>query len=105
MTFEDFYGAFPRKRSKGDARKAWDKIPPMLHDEIMAAVEAQKAHNWRGKESRWIPYPGTWLRAEGWLDAIEDEKPKGIAMHCAQPVIDEAEADRDFRRFMGMEPL
>ena len=72
MTFDDFYGAFPRKRNKGDARKAWAKIPPMLHDEIMAAVEAQKAHNWRGKDKQWIPYPGSWLRAEGWLDAIEE---------------------------------
>ena len=81
VIFAEFYAAYPRKRNKPDAEKAWGKIPPMLHAEIMAAIEAQKANNWKGKAAQWIPYPGTWLRAEGWLDEIEAPpvKPGAVA--------------------------
>ena len=32
VDFSDFWGMYPRRVAKKDARKAWDKITPKLHN-------------------------------------------------------------------------
>ena len=104
-TFDEFYAAYPRHVGRAAALKAWLKIPPLMSDTIFDAMEAQKANNWKNEPVQFIPHASTWLNQERWLDAIEPPRPrKGAIPAFAQPVINEAEADRDFRRFMGMEP-
>lgn len=69
--FNDFWKAYPKKRSKGDAEKAWKKLKPneQLHNRIMKSLEQAKTSvDWTKEGGKYIPYPATWLNAKGWLD-------------------------------------
>ena len=75
--FDRFYSIYPKKKSKGAARKAWGKInpDPTLQDRIIAKIEeGLKSKEWSNKE--FIPYPATWLNAEGWEDEFTYVKGK-----------------------------
>lgn len=70
-SFERFWAAYPKKRNKGDAWKAWRALKPSeeLVSAILAAVErARESVQWRKDEGQFIPYPASWLRARGWED-------------------------------------
>lgn len=74
--FEEFWKAFPKKASKGAALKAWNKLRPgkELREKIMAAIErAKKSEQWNRENGRFIPYPATWLHAQGWEDELEPQ--------------------------------
>ena len=74
--FEEFWKAFPKKASKGSALKAWNKLRPgkELREKIMAAIErAKKSEQWNRENGRFIPYPATWLHAQGWEDELEPQ--------------------------------
>ena len=67
--FEQFYQAYPRKKSKDAARKRWDKlkVTPALFAEIIQGLEiAKKQKEWQ--DIQFIPYPATWLNSGGWKD-------------------------------------
>ena len=67
--FEQFYQAYPRKKSKDAARKRWDKlkVTPALFDDIMHGLErAKKQKEWQ--DIQFIQYPATWLNSGGWKD-------------------------------------
>jgi hypothetical protein len=69
--FARFWAAYPKKRSKGDAEKAWDKLKAdeQLLTVILAALErAKKSADWVKDGGQYIPYPATWLNAKGWED-------------------------------------
>ncbi len=69
--FETFWTAYPKKRSKGAAEKAWAKIKPneQLLGEILDALErAKTSADWQKDGGQYIPYPATWLNAKGWED-------------------------------------
>ncbi|OAT81085.1 hypothetical protein [Desulfotomaculum copahuensis] len=69
--FARFWAAYPKKRSKGQAEKAWAKLQPdeQLVETMLAAIErAKKSEEWRKENGRYIPYPATWLNAKGWED-------------------------------------
>lgn len=71
--FERFWLAHPKKRSKGDALKAWNKLQPdeQLQDRIMRALErAKTSAEWLKDGGQFIPYPATWLNAQGWEDEL-----------------------------------
>ena len=70
--FTAFWDAYPRKKSKGKAEKAWLKIKPdeQLSTAIVSAVErAKTSADWQRDGGQFIPYPATWLNAKGWEDA------------------------------------
>ena len=72
--FERFWAAYPKKKSKGQARRAWDKLKPgsTMVDRMLLAIErAKQSEDWQKDGGQYIPYPATWLNAEGW----EDEEP------------------------------
>ena len=72
--FEQFWDAYPKKKSKGAARKAWDKlhVDSTMQATILQAIErAKQSEDWQKDGGQYIPYPATWLNAEGW----EDEEP------------------------------
>jgi hypothetical protein len=74
--FDRFWTAYPKKKSKGDAEKAWKVINPSeeLVDIILKAIERLKpSEQWTKEGGRFIPYPATWLRAKGWEDIPETE--------------------------------
>ncbi len=69
--FEGFWEGYPKKRSKGQAEKAWRKLAPSseLCERITAALEAAKSSpEWRKDAGQFIPYPATWLNSRGWED-------------------------------------
>jgi uncharacterized protein YdaU (DUF1376 family) len=76
--FALFWDAYPKKRSKGQALKAWKQLRPSkeLVDRILAAIEKAKVSpDWTRDGGAYIPYPATWLHAMGWEDDYSQAKP------------------------------
>jgi len=72
--FDTFYSAYPKKRNKPDALKAWKKLAPEngLFETIMAAVAKQKrSDDWTRENGRFIPNPASWLNGRRWEDEVE----------------------------------
>ena len=72
-SFSQFWKAYPKKRSKGQAEKAWQRLKPdeRLQGEILGAVQrATKSEDWTRDGGRYIPHPATWLNATGWEDEL-----------------------------------
>lgn len=80
--FERFWRAYPRRSSKGDAFKAWEKTTKGYSDKdledftkmAVLALDAQKRYRHKAKAlGEFVPdwkLPATWLRADCWLDEI-----------------------------------
>ena len=76
--FEDWYAIYPRKKSRADAERAFNKIVPTLIA-LPALMEKTRAFaaSWESKpeaERKFIPYPASWLNA-----ASYDDEPEGGA--------------------------
>jgi hypothetical protein len=72
--FEEFYTAYPKKKKRPEALKAWDKLKPdaELRKRMLRAVsEQRKTPQWQKDGGQFIPYPASWLNAEGWNDSTE----------------------------------
>ena len=75
--FNEFWNAYPKRKEKFNAFKAWQKIAPDAEtvSAIMAALEWQKnCHDWVKDGGQFIPYPAKWLNGRRW----EDEQPEPI---------------------------
>jgi hypothetical protein len=69
-TFEEWYSLYPRKKARGDAKKAWDQMTVKQGnspDDIMAGLKRNLADLQR-RDPQFIPYPATWLRSESFFD-------------------------------------
>lgn len=69
--FESFWQAYPKKISKGQARRTWQRLNPteQLQGKILATLErAKTSDQWAKENGRFIPHASTWLNAEGWDD-------------------------------------
>lgn len=66
LAFEEFWLVYPRKISKGHARKAWDRALKKAAPEelIQGAVRLAR----QNLEERFTPHAATWLNGERWLD-------------------------------------
>jgi hypothetical protein len=74
--FDEFWKAYPKKKAKEDARKAWNKLKPneSLGKEIIQAVtEAAKTKDWLKEKGKYIPYPATYLNGKRWEDERNDD--------------------------------
>ena len=74
--FVAWYAAYPRKKDRDDAVKAWDaacraKRLPALPELLETLSWQKESFDWTKEGGRWIPYPGKYLRAGSW----QDEKP------------------------------
>lgn len=73
--FDEFWAAYPKKKAKEDARKAWAKIKPdeSLGKAIIQAVEeSKKTADWKKEKGKYIPYPATYLNGKRWEDERND---------------------------------
>lgn len=69
--FDLFWNAYPKKKSKADAEKAFKKLNPdkQLLDTMLDALEEQKrSQDWKRDNGQFIPYPATWLNGRRWED-------------------------------------
>ena len=70
-------GGYIRKEGRGDARKAFRAARKIAS--LEALIEGRKRHTdyhrREGTEQRFIKMPGTWLRAECWVDEQPEPSP------------------------------
>ena len=74
-SFDEFWAAYPKKKAKEDARKAWAKLKPdeALGKAIIKAVEdAKKTKDWQKEKGKYIPHPATYLNGKRWEDEMEE---------------------------------
>lgn len=75
ILFDQFWLAYPRKKDKGHARRAWKKAvkttdPALL---IHAAVNFRQWCEQDGTDAQFIPHASTWLNGERWNDERDPE--------------------------------
>lgn len=72
--FETFWKLYPRRKGKGDARKAFKRARKQV--EFSTLMEGLRAYTqWCAaemKESRYICHPSTWLNQERWEDEYDE---------------------------------
>lgn len=71
--FEIFYKAYPKKRGRKDALKAFLKLNPddAGFAEMMRALEAwKKTDEWQKERGKYVCQPATWLNGERWKDEL-----------------------------------
>lgn len=74
QSFALFWKAYPKRKSKGQAERAFKKINPdeVLLATMLAAIEVgKKSADWLKDDGQFIPYPATWLNARGWEDEFQ----------------------------------
>lgn len=69
--FDDFWSAYPSKKAKEDARRAWHRLrlPPNVIDAILTDI-TDRATTDRSWLDGFIPNPATYLNGRRWEDAI-----------------------------------
>lgn len=85
--FDEFWTAYPKKRAKEDARKAWAKLKPdeSLGKAIIKAVEdAKKTKDWQKENGKYIPYPATYLNGKRWEDEGNETNAENTVNHRVQ---------------------
>lgn len=78
--FETFWKVYPKKMNKKKAEAAFQKVSPdeQLLKGMLAAIERAKlSADWRKDNGQFIPYPATWLNAEGWLNEYREGENNG----------------------------
>jgi hypothetical protein len=68
--FESFYAAYPRKKARADALKAWTSV---VRPEDLPLIEQALAWqrlqpDWTKEGRKYVPYPAKYLREKRWLD-------------------------------------
>jgi hypothetical protein len=80
--FDSFWEAYPNKKAKPVALKAWKKLNPdaELITIIMFAIYKHKtSEQWLKDDGKYIPHPATWLNQRRWEDEeIKPNKPEGM---------------------------
>jgi len=71
--FDTFWAAYPKKRSKDEAKAAWKKLNPdaALQRVMLAAIDQQRRSvDWSRDNGQYIPHPATWINKKRWTDEI-----------------------------------
>lgn len=79
--FEQFWSAYPAKKAKPAAVKAWAKIhaDQQMQAAILAGLERDRSsEQWTREGGRFIPHPATWLNQRRWED---EAAPQGMGAH------------------------
>jgi len=79
--FEVFYKAYPLKKGRGQAEKAFLKVDVPIST-LLEAIEKQKKEKIAKKERKeFCPewkHPATWLNGKCWEDEVAENKPQGV---------------------------
>lgn len=66
--FDEFWAAYPRKKGKGQARKAFERALKKTDIETILEGVREFIANGRWEDEQFIAYPATWLNGERWSD-------------------------------------
>lgn len=72
--FDVFWKLYPNKKSKKDARKAWEKLKPNaeLRETLMIALgNHHVSRDWTKDDGQYVPMASTWLNGERWNDVLK----------------------------------
>jgi hypothetical protein len=72
--FDKFWEAYPNKKDKQKAIKAWVKHQPNIVDVLKAIVIQKNSEQWKKNNGQYIPLPTTWLNGARWEDEINTTK-------------------------------
>lgn len=80
--FAVFWHAYPNKKAKRAAERAWHKLQPneQLQAVILASLQrATTSAQWLKEDGQFIPHPATWLNGRRWEDdllpgEVQDDK-------------------------------
>jgi len=76
--FESFWEAYPKKKDKQRAARAFKRLKatePMLAM-MLSALEIQKrSPDWRKDGGQYVPLPSTWLNGHRWEDEVKASSP------------------------------
>lgn len=78
-TFLKFWNAYPKKKSKGQAWRAWMKSNGQMPDIdtlIKILDDMKQTKDWLKNGGDFIPYPATWINSVGWEDEIDGKLTK-----------------------------
>jgi uncharacterized protein YdaU (DUF1376 family) len=79
--FDEFWLAYPKKKNKGDAMRAFAKLKNKKETLglILNALQWQKlTYDWTKENGQFIHYPASYLNAQGWLDEQPEVKKKQV---------------------------
>lgn len=96
--FDRFWEAYPKKVSKEDAVRAFNRIgvDDVLLGRILSAIQKQKrTAQWQEDGGRFVPYPATWLNGHRWEDEVQ-AAPAGGAGPAPRPVVAQAYEQREY---------
>jgi hypothetical protein len=84
--FAQFWEAYPKKRKKLDAQKAFNQARrsgvTLAH--MLEALDWQRSQSqWVRDDGQYIPFPASWLRAGSYDDEPEEacERPRWVCPH------------------------
>lgn len=69
--FNRFWSAYPKKKSKADAEKAFKKVKVPVEVLLNAIEKQKKSADWIKNNGQYIPYPATWLNGKRWEDEAD----------------------------------
>ena len=72
--FDKFWEAYPNKKDKQKAIKAWLKHQPNIVDVLKAIVIQKNSEQWKKDNGQYIPLPTTWLNGARWEDEVNTTK-------------------------------
>jgi len=70
--FNRFWNAYPKRKGRGNALKAWtkQKLDSKIETILEAIQRLKKDEQWTKNGGQYIPHPATWLNSGGWDDEI-----------------------------------
>lgn len=71
IDFNAFWTAFPKKKDKANAEKAFRKVDVPIEVLLTALEKQKKSADWIKEGGKYIPYPSTWLNGRRWEDDVD----------------------------------
>ena len=78
--FDSFWTAYPKRKDKIGAARAWNKLRPdaELQKKIMMVLEEHKKRpDWLKDGGQYVPHPKTWLNGRRWEDEVSTQPTTG----------------------------
>jgi len=96
--FDAFYAAYPKRKDREKAVRAWRKLTPDERNAALADVPKRIASDPQWGDPQFIPMPSTYLNGKRWMDEIAARAaPNGRASPLPQP---ELRSAQDYENYL-----